>query len=99
VELACEWELHERLSSLLAELEPYEPKLIQLNKKMKIKLRKEHENYVEEPPDKQQVRCPSIVYYAEAAVKKYKKIKDTVQIKNYTYPVIYIEFCVKLFSP
>jgi len=54
-ELACELELHERLTSLLTELEPYEQKLIQLNKKMKIKLRKEHENYVEEPLDKQQV--------------------------------------------
>jgi len=59
-ELAGEVELHERLSCLLAELEPYEQKLIQLNKKMKIKLRKEHENYVEEPPDKQQVR---MMYY------------------------------------
>ena len=48
-------ELHEHLSCLLAELEPYDQKLIQLNKKMKIKLRKEHENYVEEPADKQQV--------------------------------------------
>jgi len=55
-EAACEVALHDRLSCLLAELEPYEQKLIQLNKKMKIKLRKEHENYVEEPPDKQQVR-------------------------------------------
>ena len=54
-EVACEVELHEHLSNLLAELEPYEQKLIQLNRKMKIKLRKEHENYVEEPPDKQQV--------------------------------------------
>jgi len=54
-ETACEIQLHERLSCLLAELEPYEQKLLQLNKKMKIKLRKEHENYVEEPPDKQQV--------------------------------------------
>jgi len=53
--VACEMELHERLSCLLAEIEPYEQKLIQLNKKMKIKLRKEHENYVEQPPDKQQV--------------------------------------------
>ena len=44
------------MSGLLAELEPYEQKLIQLNKKMKIKLRKEHENYIEEPPDKQQVK-------------------------------------------
>ena len=60
-ELASEVELHERLSCLLAELEPYEQKLIQLNKKMKIKLRKEHENYVEEPPDKQQVEMTS--YY------------------------------------
>ena len=55
-ELACEVELHEHLSCLLAELEPHEQKLMQLNKRMKIKLRKEHENYVEEPPDKQQVR-------------------------------------------
>jgi len=55
-ELACELELHDHLSCLLAELEPYEQKLIQLNKKMKIKLRKEHENYVDEPPDKQQVK-------------------------------------------
>jgi len=54
-EAACEVELHEHLSCLLAELEPYDQKLIQLNKKMKIKLRKEHENYVEEPADKQQV--------------------------------------------
>jgi len=55
-EAACEVELHERLSCLLAELEPYEQKLMQLNRRMKIKLRKEHENYIEEPPDKQQVR-------------------------------------------
>jgi len=46
-------QLHSRLASLLIELEPYEQKLIQLNKKMKIKLRKEHENYSEDPPDKQ----------------------------------------------
>jgi len=61
-ELACEMELHERLSCLLAELEPYEQKLIQLNKKMKIKLRKEHENYTEEPPDKQQVKIATYYY-------------------------------------
>jgi len=62
-ELGSEVELHERMSCLLAELEPYEQKLIQLNKKMKIKLRKEHENYVEEPPDKQQVSMMYYYYY------------------------------------
>jgi len=57
-EIACEMELHERLSCLLAELEPYEQKLVQLNKKMKIKLRKEHENYAEEQPGKQVPNIP-----------------------------------------
>ena len=50
-----EVELVERLSGLLTELEPFEQKLIQLCKKMKIKMRKEQEHYLEEPPDKEQV--------------------------------------------
>ena len=62
-EIACEMDLHQRLSYLLAEMEPYEQKLIQLNRKMKIKLRKEHENYVEEPPDKQQVNKLTVCLY------------------------------------
>ena len=41
-------ELHERLCYLLKELEPWDQKLIQVNKKAKIKLRREHESYVEE---------------------------------------------------
>jgi hypothetical protein len=60
----CEAELLNRLSSLLTELEPFEPKLLQFNKKTKIKMRKEQENYEEEPTDKEQVgtfRSPSHV--------------------------------------
>lgn len=44
-----EVELYDRLCYLLKELEPWEQKLIQANKKAKIKLRREHENYVPEP--------------------------------------------------
>jgi hypothetical protein len=44
----CEKELHERLQYLLKELEPWEQKLIQINRKAKIKMRKEQESYVEE---------------------------------------------------
>ena len=48
----CEKELHDRLVYLLSELEPWEQKLQQANKKAKIRLRKEHESYVEEPEPK-----------------------------------------------
>ncbi len=37
---------------LLNELEPWEPKLLLANKRAKIRLRKEHESYVEEPEPK-----------------------------------------------
>ncbi|XP_013420345.1 uncharacterized protein KIAA2026 [Lingula anatina] len=45
----CVAELHERLTYLLSELEPWEAKLIQANKKAKTKLRKEQEEYEDEP--------------------------------------------------
>jgi hypothetical protein len=54
--VCTEVELVNRLSSLLTELEPFEPKLLQFNKKTKIKLRKEQENYEEEPADEEKVR-------------------------------------------
>ena len=38
-----------RLEELLGELEPWESKLLQANKKARIKLRKELETYKEEP--------------------------------------------------
>ena len=47
-----EKELHDRLEYLLTELEPWEQKLLQANKRAKIRLRKEHESYVEEPEPK-----------------------------------------------
>ena len=47
--------MYNRLSSLLSELEPYEQRLIQLNKKMKLKMCKEQESYEEEPEDKDEV--------------------------------------------
>lgn len=37
---------------LLSELEPWEAKLQQANKRAKVRLRKEHESYVEEPEPK-----------------------------------------------
>ena len=48
----CEKELHDRLEYLLTELEPWEQKLLQANKRAKIRLRKQHESYVEEPEPK-----------------------------------------------
>ena len=50
----CVKELHERLIYLIKELEPWEQKLIAAHKKARIKMRKEHEAYVEEPYE---VRC------------------------------------------
>ena len=46
----CEAELYQRLTYLLKELEPWEQKLVAANKRAKIKVRKEQENYKEEPP-------------------------------------------------
>ena len=45
----CDVDLHERFFCLLKELEPFEQRLIQVNKKKKIQMRKEHENYREQP--------------------------------------------------
>ena len=48
----CVGELHDKLLYLLKELEPWEAKLSQAFKKAMIKMRKEHEAYVEEPEPK-----------------------------------------------
>lgn len=44
----CERDLCDQLKYLLKELEPWEQKLLLLNRKAKMKMRKEHESYVEE---------------------------------------------------
>ncbi|ELU05585.1 hypothetical protein CAPTEDRAFT_222182 [Capitella teleta] len=49
----CEKELYESLERLLKELEPWEQKLIAINRKAKIKMRKEQEMYVEEVVEKE----------------------------------------------
>lgn len=43
----CERELHDRLELLLKELEPWEQKLIAAQRKARIKMRREMQNYVE----------------------------------------------------
>ena len=43
-------DLYERLRYVLSELEPWEQKLMAANKKARLKIRKEKETYVEEPP-------------------------------------------------
>ena len=48
----CEVDLHKRLEFLYGELEPWEPKLIAANKRARLKLRKEQENYCDEPEPK-----------------------------------------------
>lgn len=47
-EAACE-ELYSRLTFLLNELEPWESKLVQARRRMKLKMRREKECYVEKP--------------------------------------------------
>ena len=47
----CVKELRERLLYLIKELDPWEQKLLAAHKKARIKLRKEHEAYVEEPEE------------------------------------------------
>ena len=49
----CVTELFDRLVYLLKELEPWESKLIQANRKARMKMRKEHESYREEPEEKE----------------------------------------------
>ena len=48
----CVADLYARLDYLLKELEPWEGKLLQATKKAKLKLRKEQDDYVEEPEPK-----------------------------------------------
>lgn len=45
----CEVALHERLALLLKELQPWESKLVQASRRMRIKIRREFEDFKEEP--------------------------------------------------
>ncbi len=56
----CEKELYGRLAFLLSELEPWEGRLLQANKKAKLRVRKEHESYVEEPEPKVRTMAPNM---------------------------------------
>ena len=48
----CEIDLHEKLSNMLIELEPWEPKLVKAAARTKEKLNKEATYYEQPDPDK-----------------------------------------------